>query len=208
MRRLLPLSLLLALLAATPASADPAIRVHYQADLLRVTLEGSYSGAWFQVWRSDKLLGAFNPMALQSTLCTGDCFLTDSEVTPGQTYWYRFDLQLADGSLVSYGPYPVAVPDSPVAVTVWPNPSAGRARIELSLPGSSRRDAAVEAQARLIDLQGRTVRLLYAGPLSRGTTSVPWDGRAAGGQALGAGIYFVRLDSPLGSSTTRLIRFR
>lgn len=208
MRRLLPMTLLLALLSTTPAAAEPGIRVHYQADLLRVTLEGSYSGAYFQVWRSGDLLGAFDPMALQSTLCTGDCFLTDSEVTPGKTYYYRFDMQLADGNLVSYGPYAVVVPDSPVGVTVWPNPSGGRARIDLSLPGSGRRDGAVQAQARLIDLQGRTVRMLYSGRLSRGTTSVPWDGRAEGGRALGAGIYFVRLDSPLGSSTTRLIRFR
>ncbi len=207
MRRLLPVTLWLALLITTPASADPGIRVHYQDDLLRVTLDGSFAGAYFQVWRSGALLGAFDPLALQSTLCTGDCFVTDSEVTPGKTYYYRFDLQLANGGLVSYGPYAVVVPDSPVGVNVSPNPSAGRARIDLSLPGSGRRDGAVEAQARLIDLQGRTVRVLYAGRLSRGTTSVPWDGRAEGGRALGAGIYFVRLDTPLGSSTTRLIRF-
>lgn len=207
MRRLLPVTLWLALLITTPASADPGIRVHYQDDLLRVTLDGSFAGAYFQVWRSGELLGAFDPLALQATLCTGDCFVTDSEVTPGKTYYYRFDLQLANGGLVSYGPYAVVVPDSPVGVNVSPNPSAGRARIDLSLPGSGRRDGAVEAQARLIDLQGRTVRVLYAGRLSRGTTSVPWDGRAEGGRALGAGIYFVRLDTPLGSSTTRLIRF-
>ena len=208
MRRTLSLSFLLAALTITTAFADPGITVNYHDELLRVTLDGSYAGSYYQVWRSGELVGQYNPLAAQYTLCTGDCFLTDLEAIPGKTYYYRFDLQTPAGGLVSYGPYAVPVPNTPLAARVRPNPSNDRAQIELSLPGSTRRDAPLSAEARLIDLQGRTVRVLYSGPLVRGVTSVAWDGRGEAGQQLRAGIYFLRLTTPLGSSTTRIVRFR
>lgn len=210
MRRLLLLSLLTAALTAAPAFADPGIDVRYRDGLLRVTLDGSYAGTYYQIWRSGELVGEYNAMSSQYTLCTGDCYLTDVEVTPGQTYYYRFDLlpPTPGSGLVTYGPYAVTIPDTPIAARISPNPSNGRARIELSVPGNSRRDAPVQAEARLIDLQGRTVRLLYSGTLARGVTSLAWDGRGDAGQQLGAGIYFVRLTTPLGASTSRIIRFR
>ena len=208
MRRFLPLSLLLVGLAIRPALADPGINVYYHDEFLRVTLDGSYAGSYYQVWRSGELIGQYDPLAPQFTLCTGDCFLTDREVIPGRTYYYRFDLQPPGGGMVSYGPYAVTVPDTPLGARAWPNPSSGRTRIELSVPGSTRRDAPVQADARLIDLQGRTVRILYSGTLTRGVTPVAWDGRGDAGQQLGAGIYFVRLTTPLGVSMTRIVRFR
>jgi flagellar hook assembly protein FlgD len=99
------------------------------------------------------------------------------------------------------------VPDTPVGVRIVPNPSNARTNIELALPGSTRRDAPLEVDARVIDLQGRTVRVLYSGALMRGVTSLAWDGRGSSGQAVGAGIYFVRLSTPLGASTRRIVRF-
>ncbi len=210
MRRLLSVSLLVAALTAAPASADPGIKVYYHDDLLRVTLDGSYAGSYYKIWRSGELVGTYDALSAQYTLCTGDCYLTDQQVSPGKTYYYRFDLlpPAPGSSFISYGPYAVTVPDTPVGAHVWPNPSNGRARVELSLPGSSRRDAPVNAEARLIDLQGRKVRMLYSGLLARGLTSVAWDGRGVGNQQIGPGIYFVRLTTPLGATTTRIVRFR
>ena len=82
------------------------------------------------------------------------------------------------------------------------------ARIELSVPGSSRFDAPLQAEVKLIDLRGRTVRVLYSGGLVRDVTSVAWDGRDDARQQLAAGIYFLRLTTPLGVSTTRIVQFR
>ena len=208
MRRHPPLLLLIASLAATPALADPGITVSYHDELLRVTLDGSYAGSYYQVWRSVELVGQYSPLQSQYTLCTGDCFLTDEQVRPGKTYYYRFDLNAPSGQQVSYGPYAVTVPDTPLGALVTPNPSRSAVRVELSLPGSRRLDAPLAADARVLDLQGRTVRLLHTGPMSRGVTSVTWDGRTDSGRQLGAGIYFLRLSTPIGSSTTRLVRFR
>lgn len=208
MRRLLPVASLLVAVFTAPAFADPGITVHYENELLRVTLDGSYAGTYYQVWRSGELVGQSSPLTYNLTLCTGDCFITDLEVTPGKTYYYRFDLRASGGQIVSYGPYAVTVPDTPVGVRVRPNPSNGETRIDLSVPGSNRRDAPVQAEARLIDLQGRTLRLLHSNTLVRGVTSLTWDGRGEAGQQLGAGIYFIRLTTPLGSRTTRIVRFR
>ena len=208
MRRLLPLSLLVAVLASVPASADPGITVQFREGLLRVTLDGSYAGASYQIWRSGERFGQYHPLSSQYTLCTGDCFLTDQEAIPGKTYYYRFDLQPSVGGQVSYGPYTVTVPDTPLGARIWPNPSNGGVRVELSAPGSSRRDTPLPAEARILDLQGRVVRLLYSGTLPRGITSVAWDGQGDGGQQVGVGIYFLRLTTPLGVSTTRIVRFR
>jgi hypothetical protein len=208
MHRCAIVALLLATLSAGPAHSNPGIAVRYDDEVLRVTLDGSYAGIYYQVWRSADPGGRYAPLSYQLTLCTGDCYLTDRDVTPGQTYFYRFDLHAPDGTIVSFGPYPVSVPDHPVAAQVWPNPSRGPARVDLSLPGSTRRDAPVRADARVLDLQGRTVRLLFEGPLSRGVTSLTWDGRGDSGRLLDPGVYFLRLKSALGTSTTRVIRWR
>ena len=86
--------------------------------------------------------------------------------------------------------------------------ASGELQIELTLPGSARRDGALNADARVLDLQGRTVRVLHTGSLARGATTLAWDGRDSDGATLGAGIYFVRLVTPLGSASTRVVRFR
>lgn len=209
MRRSLQFALLLGLLLTPrPAAADPGIKIDYRDELLRVTLDGSYAGIYYRVWRSGELLGENSPLNSQFSLCTGDCFLTDQEVTPGKTYYYRFELQGRSGQLINYGPYAVVIPDTPVGSRVQPNPSSGAVRVELSLPGSQRRDTPVLVDARVIDVQGRTVRRLTSGALRRGITTLDWDGRGDDGRTLEAGLYFVRLSTPLGGSTTRVVRFR
>ena len=208
MRRTLSLSLLWLALSASQVHADPRIDVDYRSGVLSVFLDGSYAGATYQVWRSGALAGQFSPLLAQATLCTGECFVTDQHVTPGATYYYRFDLSASNGEAVSYGPYAVTVPNTPVEARVFPNPSNGNVRVELAVPGDRRVDASLPAEAKVVDLQGRTVRHLYSGTLARGVTAVSWNGRGDANQQLGAGIYFIRLTTPLGSSMTRVIRIR
>jgi hypothetical protein len=188
------------------ALADPGVRVDYREGLLRVTLEGAYGGSYYQVFRGGERAGSYNPLGSDYTLCTGDCFVTDFQALPGETYFYRFDVYPAGGGLVSYGPYPVTVPDTPLGVRAWPNPSNRAMTIELALPGDTRLQGAVTADARLIDLQGRLVRTLHSGVIQRGLTTLNWDGRGDRGQELGAGIYFLRVTSPFGTRTTRILR--
>ena len=75
------------------------------------------------------------------------------------------------------------------------------------MPGSLRA-APVAARVRLYDLQGRVLRTLHEGDLARGVTRVAWDGRDAAGRDVGAGLYLLRLETPLGSTVTRVLRVR
>jgi len=191
---------------AVPALAGPGVRIDYSDDALRVTLEGVYSGCEYQVYRAGERVSAFDPLYSDFTLCTGDCFVTDFRAAPGATYFYRFDVKPAGQPLTSYGPFAVTVPNTPFGVRVWPNPSNRPMTVEFSVPGSNRLEGAVPVEARLLDLQGRVVRTLHSGPVGRGRTTVTWDGRGDRGQALGAGLYFLRVTSPFGTGTTRIVR--
>ncbi len=201
--------LALVLLALTGRSvwADPGVEVTYRDGFLRLALEGSYAGTYYQVWRSTQPSGDYAPLASDYALCTGDCFVFDLEAVPGRTYYYRFDLIPPSADPVQYGPYAILVPNPPLAARLWPNPGSGSAHVELSIPGA-RWDAPVEIDVRVLDLQGRTVSRLHHGPIARGVSSLTWNGRADSGQDLAAGLYFLRIASSLGNSSSRVIRVR
>jgi len=198
------------LLVAGLAFADPTVEVRYIRGVPEITLTGSYPQSRYTVWRADSPDGPFLAISRLDLLCLGTCFTNDPGAEPGRTYWYRFDLQLANGERPSFGPYAVsipAVPQVPLGARAFPNPGNGPTRVELSLPGTGR-DPAVAVEARLIDLQGRLVKRLYQGILARGVKTLSWDGRDENGRELGPGAYFLRLSSPIGATTTRIVRVR
>lgn len=73
---------------------------------------------------------------------------------------------------------------------VAPNPVAGRARVPFTL------DAGGAVALRLVDVRGRTVRVVAEGAYGAGAHAAPLD--AAG---LAAGLYLLRLDTPRGART-------
>jgi hypothetical protein len=207
MKRLVPLTLLSLVLAARLALAEPGVRVTYQPGVAIVRLEGDYSNSRCTVLRADAPDGAFEPVSDGGVLCLGECLAADDGVQSGRTYWYRFDLVLADGRFASFGPYAVPISseiDRRVTLAVNPNPARGPATIRIALAGRPG-DAPVPVRAVLFDLQGRRVRVLHDGALARGSATLAWDGRAANGRPLEAGAYLLRAESALGVATTRLI---
>jgi hypothetical protein len=69
-----------------------------------------------------------------------------------------------------------------------PNPFRGGTAIEWSLAHDAPVDLAI------YDVMGREVRVLARiGSMPAGVHRIDWDGRGAGGQAIGAGLYFARL---------------
>jgi predicted GH43/DUF377 family glycosyl hydrolase len=70
-------------------------------------------------------------------------------------------------------------------------------RFRVMLPGMMRADLGV------YDLAGRRVRVLNAGALPAGETVIPWDRRDDAGREMGAGVYFVRLETPSGSGSAK-----
>ncbi len=207
MHRAFALSLGMLALTCAAAFADPAVRVTYVDGSPQVQLEGSYAGSYYVVYRGDTPNFGYQLITNDHVLCLGSCFAQDSQAIPGHTYYYRFDLTPPQGNPVSFGPYAVLIPVNPVRAALSPNPSYGATRVTLSLPGSVR-ETPVQANARVLDVQGRTVRVLHDGPLAHGSTTLTWDGRGDDGRDLGAGLYFLLFSSPLGRSTTRVIRVR
>jgi len=210
MIRSLAFTLVFAALVVRLAVADPAVQVRYETGAAVIELEGDYANQWYSVSRGDTRDGPWTSLTDSRVLCMGACTAIDAAAAAGRTYWYRFDVQLADGSFASYGPYPITISNEiarRVSVVVGPQPVRDAARVEVRLAGAAG-DAPVAVRARLFDLQGRRVRTLFEGTLPRGRNVIAWDGRGDGGGSLAAGLYVLRVESPLGVATARVIRSR
>ncbi|HEY6867486.1 MAG TPA: FlgD immunoglobulin-like domain containing protein [Candidatus Eisenbacteria bacterium] len=195
-------------LATRLVAADPELTVSYAAGAPRVAISGSYPQAHYTVWRRLPSDASWRIITDGDVLCLGPCYALDVTAGPGRTYLYRFDLTLADGSIVSFGPYPVSIPpglDRAVRAAAWPNPTRGGATIELFVGGAG---APVEAEVRVFDAQGRMVATLHRGPVARGLTAIAWDGHGGDGGPLAAGIYLLRVSTPLGGAVARIARAR
>jgi len=206
----IPLALGSLALMTTLALATPAVRVQSIDGVPRVELLGDFARSRYAVFRATAPRAAFVPVGAGDLLCMGPCFVDDPAAHAGETYWYRFDLLEPDGSRLVFGPYAVTIPAilaRPVGARVVPNPVRGAATLEIFLGGSAANEP-VPARVRIVDLQGRIVREIHDGPLSRGLQRLGWDGRDRAGRPVAAGVYLVTVDSPLGSARTRLLRVR
>ena len=85
---------------------------------------------------------------------------------------------------------------------VVPNPSFGSATISFSLSRSSK------ATLRIMDLNGRNVRVLLDEVVPPGERRVEWDGRNSRGELVPAGIYVYELDAPGIKAARKLVRLR
>jgi hypothetical protein len=87
-------------------------------------------------------------------------------------------------------------------LVVHPSPTRGSAEISYV----TRRAGPVRVE--VFDLGGRRVAVLEAGSRAAGAHRARWDGRTATGGAAAPGIYLVRLETPDGTETRRIVRLR
>jgi hypothetical protein len=80
-----------------------------------------------------------------------------------------------------------------------PNPTRGPARFTLQLAEPA--DVSLD----VFDTQGRRVTTLASGVLGAGAHALSWDGSAAGGGPVAAGLYFLRATSATATSVRRLL---
>jgi hypothetical protein len=80
-----------------------------------------------------------------------------------------------------------------------PNPSRNTTLLRFSLPAAGR------ARLEIVDVSGRRLGN-FEGEFPAGPQAWRWDGRGPDGGAAGAGLYFVRLVTPWGNRTERLVR--
>jgi hypothetical protein len=166
----------------------------------RVTLEGSYTGSRYSVFRAD---GPTHPARLlgeRDALCTGDCYVIDEDALVGATYWYRFDVTTAQGVMRTFGPVAVTIggPAVGLKASSSPNPlrDRGTIRVTAAIPAGQRagnpgRATGLPGDVSLVDMGGRVVRTLWSGTLDQLTFDVPFSARDGRGQMLPPGLYFV-----------------
>ena len=90
-------------------------------------------------------------------------------------------------------PIVLAAPPRPAAGTLhvseaMPNPTRGPLMVAFELPRPAR------VSARVLDIMGRTVRLIEDGARASGVQAVSWDGHDALGRRAAPGLYMVRLE--------------
>lgn len=84
----------------------------------------------------------------------------------------------------------------------FPNPAGNGASIAFTVPARS------TVRVSIYDPGGRLVRRLADEPFSAGRHGVTWDGRDSSGRPVGAGGYFVRLETPAEARETKLVVVR
>ena len=94
---------------------------------------------------------------------------------------------------------PESRPEPLALLAPQPNPFAGEVMMAFTLPARSRVSLAV------YDASGRRLRLLAEGAYAPGAHRVSWDGRDATGREAPAGIYFVRLQTPVATRVTKAV---
>ena len=80
-----------------------------------------------------------------------------------------------------------------------PNPARSATHLAVSLAGAG------PARVEVLDLAGRRVRALAAGPLPAGITELDWDLRDSGGRRVAAGLYLVRVVAAGATATRRIV---
>jgi hypothetical protein len=130
---------------------------------------------------------------------------------PGSTPWpgYHGDAALTGVYRQVSGPPAVDAPGdlsaAPLALELAPaapNPFRAATSLRFVVPRSGR------IRLDVFDVAGRRVATPVDAVLPAGAHSVPWDGRDVTGRQASSGVYFLRLSTPEGSRTARVIRLR
>jgi hypothetical protein len=121
--------------------------------------------------------------------------VNDGQASPVTGPTWSFTTQAASTGVES--PAHVTLALAPPA----PNPAQGTLRFSFDLP------RAMHVRLEVLDVQGRVVAGLAEGEFSAGRHERTWDAALAGDRA-GAGLYFVRLETPAGRLVRRVALLR
>ena len=181
---------------ATPMAhftlTDPAnvtLEVRSSADGRRISTRSAgrlASGVHDIALTPDDLQGVTSPTDLVLKLSAASLYASGASATA------QAGFRASGGGTVSY-------PAMAQLLGTWPNPVRGSTRITFALP----KGAGAHVALGIFDAQGRRVRTL-AGPFVQGLNEVQWEATDDAGHAVNAGLYFCRLESADGTSSSRM----
>jgi len=85
---------------------------------------------------------------------------------------------------------------------VWPNPYREQANIRYSVASRGL------IELWIYDIQGRLVSKIQDGMREPGSYTLKWDGKNNMGQTLASGIYIVKLSTPYGNKTSKIVKLK
>lgn len=192
-----------ALAAATPLSQPGSSRVVDETGAARaeIRVRGTPLGvgtAWESVTAPD---GAFAFDAIPGRYVIEMEAIGEPGIVPVRWEGVELPCGLASVLAVRSAASAVMPPPPPRALSAFPNPWTSATRLDLDLPATV--STAVVA---VYDIAGRRVRELHRGSLPGGGSRLDWNGRDDRGRSVGAGVYFVRVNTPADQFTTKLVR--
>lgn len=188
-----------------PAGGAYAFPEEYEGDIFF----SDYYGGFIRrlSWNGTRLTEGVTSSPVMTQWGGGVGQIADAIVGPDGAIWYcRQGINYAANTgqirAIRYTSPPVSVPGggrlSLGLATPSPNPTSSGARLAFSLP------RAQHARLELLDLQGRSVRVLVNGELTAGEHSAVWDGADGTGRRVPAGLYLARLGAGADVRMTRV----
>lgn len=92
-----------------------------------------------------------------------------------------------------------SIPVPVFSASIYPNPSRGNANIEIQASAKSLVDITI------YNLRGQTIRRIKASEISKGRSTIVWDGKTDDGRAVAKGIYFCKINSGNYTLTKKMI---
>jgi len=92
----------------------------------------------------------------------------------------------------------VTLPESFAVTSVYPNPFNPTVRIEYEIP------EAMDVSLQVYNALGQQVHEVERSHVQGGRYSLSWDAAGLNGQSLSAGLYFARLETPIGRELIKL----
>jgi hypothetical protein len=144
-----------------------------------------------RVQRGASRQGPFCDCAGSPLVPQRDMRATDSDVSPGETYWYRLVLHGRDGTESLAGPISILVGAAPATCALYPPlVMAGGQAVQIRYRLA---DQDSPVQLRIYCPDGRLVRALASAYEAAGEHVRYWDLRGDTRRTAGRGVYFVRL---------------
>jgi hypothetical protein len=88
---------------------------------------------------------------------------------------------------------------SRLALSVRPNPMLDGGTVRFALPSAGNVDL------KIYNVKGEVVKALAGGRIDAGEYTMAWDGTNARGNRVSSGIYFLRLETQVGSLATKVV---
>jgi len=154
--------------------------------------------------RAEAEAGPWTVVDAERRVDGGVTVVVDPSAEAGKTYFYRLLASTRSGSEVTLGQLSGTAGEwiKEFALTrVWPNPSAGMARVDFAVARE------IKVRLSVLDVQGREVAVLAHGPCTPGRYQATWSGRTEHGEAP-VGVYFIRYQVPGNSLVRRLVLAR